>query len=403
MAVMSSDFLDTAESIGRRVVADAIWEDGRCNWVGVTMDPKEAWRAEYHALGPHVYDGTSGIGLFLAHLAEVTGDAAVRRTAMGALRQSVARARSHRREGFHAGSLGIAWAVARAAAILDEEELHANAAVLPAAAAPRADGSLDVVLGSAGSTIARLALSGMLDDPTLMDEAVAAGRQLLARATVTRHGWSWATPDRPRRRHLCGVSHGAGGIGWALLELFAATGDDRFREGAEGAFAYERAWAPDLRSSGHRPGSKRRSPSPIVGSWCHGEAGIALVRLRATEVLGPDAYEAEATSALDITRRELAAALPYESEDLTICHGTAGSADVLLSAGDHDLAAELGTAALERYGTSGRWPCGLLGGTTPALYRGLTGIGWFYLRLHDPTIPSPLALPLQLTATVTPA
>jgi lantibiotic modifying enzyme len=396
---MSSDFLDTAESIGRRVVADAIWEDGRCNWVGVSMDPKQAWRAEYHALEPNLYDGTVGIGLFLAELAGVTGDAAVRRTAIGALRQSVARARSHRREGFHVGSLGIAWAVARAAATLDEEELHADAAVLPVSAAPRADGFLDVVLGSAGSTIARLALSPMLDDPRLVDDAVAAGEQLLARATVTRHGWSWATPDHPRRRHLCGVSHGAGGIGWALLELFAATGDDRFREGAEGAFAYERAWAPDLRSSGHR----LRSPSPILGSWCHGEAGIALVRMRASEVLGPDPYEAEATSALDITRRELAAALPYEIEDLTICHGAAGSADVLLSAGDHDLAAELATAALERYGPTGNWPCGVLGGTTPALYRGLTGIGWFYLRLGDPTIPSPLAVPLRLTAPVAPA
>ena len=190
-----------------------------------------------------------------------------------------------------------------------------------------------------------------------------------------------------------------------MLELFATTGDERFRVGAEGAFAYERSWAtadsgawPDLRSGGHRRGSERRSPSPIAGSWCHGEAGIALTRMRATEVLGRDPYEAEAISALAITRRELNAAIPYELEDATICHGAAGSADVLLSAGDYDIAAELGHAALERYAPTGRWPCGLLGGTTPALYRGLTGIGWFYLRLHDPTTPSPLALPLRLTA-----
>ena len=398
---MSSEpFLDAAEAIGHRVVDDAIWHDGRCNWVGVSMDPKQAWRAEYNALGPTVYDGTAGIGLFLAELAAVTDDAAVRRTALGALRQAVARAPSHRSEGFHAGSLGIAWAVARAAEILDEEELHATAHALPRTAAPIADGCLDLILGSAGSTTARIALSELRDDPALLDEALVAGEQLLARATVTRHGWSWATPDHPRRRHLCGVSHGAGGIGWALLELFAATGDHRFRVGAEGAFAYERAWAPDLRTSGHSRGTARRSPEPIAGSWCHGEAGIALVRLRATELLGPDPYEAEATAALAITRRELTAALPYDVEDLTICHGAAGSADVLLTAGDYDTAAELGDVALERYGPTGRWPCGLLGGTTPALYRGLTGIGWFYLRLHDPTIRSPLALPLRLTAPV---
>jgi lantibiotic modifying enzyme len=399
---MSSRFLDAAASLGDRVVSEAIWHDGRCNWVGVSMEPKEAWHAEYHALEPNLYDGTAGIGLFLAELAAVTGTTPVRQTAVGALRQAAARASAHRREGFHAGSLGIAWAIARAAEILSDEELHETARGVSASAAPVPDGTLDIVLGSAGSTMARLSLAELLDDPGLADDAVAAGEALLARATVTGRGWSWATPDH-RRRHLCGVSHGAGGIGWALLELYAASGDDRFRIGAEGAFAYERSWAPDLRSSGHRRGAAVRSPEPIAGSWCHGEAGIALVRLRAVEVLGPDAYEAEATAALARTRRELAAALPYELEDVTLCHGAAGAADVLLSAGDCDLAAELGNTALERYAPTGDWPCGLLGGTTPALYRGLTGIGWFYLRLHNQTTPSPLALPLRLTAPVSPA
>ena len=138
----SADFLDAAEAIGRRVVADAIWHDGRCSWVGVSMDPKEAWQAEYHALEPNLYDGTAGIGLFLAELGAVTGDAAVRRTALGALRQAVVRAPAHRREGFHAGSLGIAWAAARAAEVLEDEELKASARALPASAAPVPDGHL---------------------------------------------------------------------------------------------------------------------------------------------------------------------------------------------------------------------------------------------------------------------
>jgi lantibiotic modifying enzyme len=395
---MSSDFLDAAEAIGRRVVADAIWHDGRCNWVGVSMEPTDAWQAEYRALEPNVYDGTAGIGLFLAELGAVTGDAAVRRTALGALRQAAARASAHRREGFHVGSLGIAWAAARVAEILGEDELDASARALIARAAPIPDGHLDVVLGSAGSTLARLALARMLDDDALVADAVAAGEALLARATVNGHGWSWATPGQPRRRHLCGLSHGAGGIGWALLELFARTGDERFRAGAEGAFAYERSW-PDLRG-GHRRRTGRRIPSPMAGTWCHGEAGTALTRLRAIEVLGRDPYEAEAVTALALTRRELLAVLPYDLEDATICHGATGFADVLLTAGDHAIAADLGHAALERYGATGRWPCGHLGGATPCLYRGLTGIGWFYLRLHDPAISSPLTVPQRLTATV---
>lgn len=401
---MSSEFLDAAAAIGRRIADDAIWDGGCCSWVGISMDPKDPWQAEYLALAANVYDGTAGVGLFLAELAAVTGDAAARRTAVGALRHAVMRAPVSRRAGFHAGSLGISFAAARVASLVGEEELHERARRLPAEAPPIPDAWPDVVLGTAGSVIARLWLAETFDDAALLGDAIAGGEQLLRLATVTRHGWSWATPTHPRRIDLCGVSHGAGGIGWALLELFAATGDARFREGAEGAFAYERSWLhepsgtwPDLRVAGHRRGSARRAPSPTVGSWCHGEAGIALVRLRAVELLGPDPYEREARIALEATRRDLASALPYEIGDMTICHGAAGAADALLCGGASEEAAELGRLGMERYGSSGRWPVGPLGGTTPTLFRGLAGIGWWLLRLHDSEIPSPLIAPMRLT------
>jgi lantibiotic modifying enzyme len=397
---MSSEFLDAAEAIGREIVGGAIWDGGMCSWVGVSTDPREAWQTEYRALGPAVYDGTAGVGLFLAELAAITGDAGARRTAVGALRHAARRAQPH--AGFHAGSLGIAWAAARASSLLDEDELRAGARRL--CAGPGADGCPDVVLGVAGSTLAQLALAELLERPGLVDEAIAGGDQLLALATVTRHGWSWASPDSPRRRPLCGLSHGAGGIGWALLELWAATGDDRFRTGAEGAFAYERSWLdeitgtwPDLRVGGQRRGARRGGQPPTVGTWCHGEAGIAVTRLRAAELLAPDPYAAEAAIALEATRRQLDAAIPYEIDDLTICHGAAGSADVLVSGGQVAAAVDLGHAALERHAMTGRWPCGPLGGSSPSLFRGLAGIGWWYLRLHDPEIPSPLSAPIQLT------
>jgi lantibiotic biosynthesis protein len=219
---------------------------------------------------------------------------------------------------------------------------------------------------------------------------------------------SWSTPGQRYRRHLCGLSHGAGGIGWALIELFATTGDERFRKGAEGAFAYERSWLheasgtwPDLRIGGQRRNA-RPAPSPVRATWSHGEAGIALTRLRAIGVLGPGAYEEEARIALDTTERHLVAALPYEIDDLTLSHGLSGAADVLLSGGRHDAPRELGHVAVERYATSG-WPCGSGGGTTPALFRGTSGIGWWFLRLHQPARLSPLSQPMRLTALPEPA
>src|SRR4029453_9511880 len=114
----------------------------------------------------------------------------------------------------------------------------------------------------------------------LVQDPVATGEELIRRATISDHGWSWAIPGRRYPQHLCGLSHGASGIGWALLELFAATGDKRFREGATGAFDYERSWLdastgtwPDLRVGGQRRGGAHTTVSMMEATWCHGEAG----------------------------------------------------------------------------------------------------------------------------------
>ena len=398
-------------------MADAVWHGGLCSWIGAVKDSGQPWPTVHRALGPNLYDGTAGAGLFLAHLAAVTGETKVRSTAVAALRHAVTRASAlppARRRGFHTGSLGIAWAAARGAALLDEEELHSRARTLSIAARPLSgpDKCPDVVAGRAGSILALLALSNEFDEPALVEEALATGAELIALATITRHGWSWAIPGRRHPHRLCGLSRGAAGIGWALLELFAVTGDERFRAGARGAFHYERSWLdtssgtwPDLRVGGQRHGAPRRITSPAVGTWCHGEGGIALTRLRAIEVLGAEACVQDAEVALEATCRDLAAALPYEIEDLTLCHGAAGSADVLMcgaaALGERwrdacALAGELGRVALERHGTADcDWPTGSAGGTTPGLFRGLSGIAWWFLRLHDRAIPSPLTMPIR--------
>ena len=411
---MSSDGLlvDAAASIGRNIVADAVWHNGSCSWIGAAAGPPGSTAVEYHALGPDLYGGTAGVGLFLAHLADATGDGSFRRAAVGALIHATAPARHSpvsRRDGFHAGFLGVAWAAARAARLLDDEALHARAVALsaPRGVPSRPDRCPDLVMGMAGSAVGLLALADEIDEHRLAEQACATGEILMSGATVTSCGWSWAIPGSRHPAHLCGISHGAAGIGWALLELFAATGDERFRAGAMGAFAYERSWLdrsagrwPDLRIAGQRRGSLAPIDSGIVGSWCYGEAGIALTRVRAATVLGPGPHRGDAEIALATTRRHLVDSLPYAIDDMSLCHGLGGAADVLLSSrallGDcnqaEDGLTQLRHVLLERYVDADQpWPCGTAGETTPALFLGLSGIGWLLLRLHDPATPSPLA------------
>jgi class II lanthipeptide synthase len=412
---MSSDgaFLAAATSIADRIVADAVWHDGCCSWMGAVSDPASPQRPEVRALGPDLYEGTAGVGVFLAQLGAATGERSFRRTAVGALRHALARAPSlslRQRDGLHAGYLGIAWAAARAGALLGEEELHAGASArLTDARRPSGgDRSPDLVTGAAGSIVALLALAEALGDPKLVEEALTTGDELLACATVRRHGWSWAIPGHRYPHHLCGASHGAAGIGGALVELYDVTGEERFRAGAMGAFAYERSWLdagsgtwPDLRIGGQRRGAPRTIASPAIGTWCHGEGGIALARLRAIAVLGPGAHHHDAGVALETTREHLAAALPFAIEDLSLCHGAAGAADVLLCGAAAlggrrepaaEVASDLGHVALERHIRTGDdWPCASTAGTTPALFRGTSGIAWLFLRLYDRATPSPLA------------
>jgi lantibiotic biosynthesis protein len=416
---MSSDdrFLATAAGIGRRIVTDAIWERGRCSWMGAVADPKRPSRAVYHALGPALYDGTAGVGLFLAHLAALTRDRDTRITAIGALRHALERTSSihpRARPGFHAGLLGIAWAGTRAATVLGVDELDKAARMSTDVEGPLVtqDRGPDVILGTAGSVIAQLGLHEELGDKNWLERARATGADLLGLATITRHGWSWATTGHRHRNHLCGLSHGAAGIGWALMELFAVTGETRFLGGAEGAFQYERSWVdptsgtwPDLRIGGQRRGATAHIASPAIGTWCHGEAGIALTRLRAIQILGKEPFERDASLALEATGRVLRAGLGSEIRDLTLCHGASGSADVLLAGkaalverprDATRLAQAVGDAAIERYGATGRgWPCDAGGGQNPGLFRGLSGIAWFYLRLHNRSLPSPLSMPIS--------
>ena len=396
---MSSDdrFLDAALAIGRRIVADAVWHHGACAWMGA--ERTRPLTVEYRALGPELYGGTAGIGLFLAHLAVVTDEAAARRTAVGALRHATERLSAlppDRRDGFYAGPLGVAWAAACVAALLGEEPLHAAAEAAAGEARPPAQGvrSLDINEGAAGTIVGRLALEQV-------GAAVADGQTVLARAVTDAHGWSWPSRGRRHPHHLCGLAHGAAGVGWALLELFEATGEDRFRDGALGAFAYERSWMdaatgtwPDHRLRGYRRGHPHPFPSPAIGTWCHGEAGIALTRLRAADALGP---QDDVAAALDATRRRVDDALAADFDDLSLCHGLAGAAETLrVASAGSDAATTLAGAAVERHLRRGDWPCAEGPAASPGLFPGLAGIGWFLLCIGEPRAPSPVQLCLGL-------
>lgn len=400
---MRDDFLQAAAALGARLCREAVWAGDRCNWLGDAQEPFGGrWTVVHRAMGPTLYDGTAGIALFLWRLHERTGERPFRTAAEGALRQALStrgRLPAEHRAAFHSGLTGIAWALAAAGETPGGERWREEAMALTdeAAEAPLSPRAVDVISGSAGAVPALLSLARRLEHPALAEAARRHGEHLLALARRGPGGWSWRTLESPCRGDLTGYSHGAAGIALALLELHAATGDERFREGAEEGFRYEAGlfspahgnW-PDLRLFGETEAAEA-APVGHAMAWCHGAPGIGLSRLRALRLTGEPARRAEAEAALATTAAALRAAAP--GAGFSLCHGEAGNADLALEAAEalgqpawRELAEEVGRRGIARYlAPDVAWPCGVPeGGETPGLMLGLAGIGYFYLRLADP-------------------
>lgn len=377
---MNSAYLDIAGRIAARLCRDALWSRGRCNW---TADFFEAGRVAHGALGPSLYEGTSGIALFLSRMASVTGERIFRLTAEAALRQAFEKLAAAG-SGVYSGALGIHYVAADMDQTLDQDALIRQATPDPS--------QLDVISGSAGAIAMLLLARRRTQNALFLEAAIQHGDLLLAEASREERGWSWRTIEGTA--NLTGFSHGAAGIAWALAELFAVTHEVRFRSAAMEAFRYEQScWNPEERNW---PDFRGDEPAyPVL--WCHGAGGIGFSRLRAWQIFGDEELRAEALTALQIVRGHIGSLRNY-----SLCHGEMGNADLLLYAsqvlGDDTWLA--GAQAAAREGAERfehrrvPWPCGLAGvNETPGLMLGLAGIGHFYLRLADPSRTPTVLLP----------
>src|SRR6476469_1887031 len=122
----SPGFLEVADAIAARLCRDALWDGGRCNWIGPALEPVGGrWTPVHRAYGPDLYGGTSGIALFLGQMDRLAPERIYRDTAAGALRQAVSRLDDLApavRLGFYAGAPGVAYALAQFGEWLGDED-----------------------------------------------------------------------------------------------------------------------------------------------------------------------------------------------------------------------------------------------------------------------------------------
>lgn len=394
--------LDAATIIAERLATLAIQGRHDAGWIGLT--PGTTGQCALRPLGVDLYDGLPGVALFLAHCGALTGQQRFTMLAQRAVQAMLCFIEQRADEigtiGGFSGWGGLVYSLAQLGTLWQQPALLEQALRCLPLIAPlvSADRHLDIVDGAAGCIGGLLALAQCTGAATALDMARHCGQHLLAHARPERQGLSW-TGAIPARRALTGFAHGAAGIGWALAELGAATGEHAFRAAARAAISYERSlfdvrcggW-PDLRL----PAEGHAMPQSMA-AWCHGAAGIGLMRLHLLRQ-----HDSHDPSAL---RGEVRVAAQHILEqgyghNHSLCHGDLGSLELLTQASTALADPVLRTqaqqisAALVAAVEVGRWRCGTPQQVeSPGLMTGLAGIGYGLLRLAAPErVPSVLLM-----------
>jgi type 2 lantibiotic biosynthesis protein LanM len=357
-------------------------------------------------LGPDLYNGATGIALFLAAHASVTDSKPSGELALAGLShlrknlKSRNAARMARALGIGgATGLGsIVYALTVMAKCLDNAELLADAeaaARLFTGELIAADKQLDVMGGSAGAILALLRLYRDSGAGDVLGRAIKCGEHLMAQSRFGPEGRrsfvGQGSGAQGPAHGLNGMSHGAAGFAYALAALAAATGREDFSQAASECIAFENA---SYDADRHNWPDLRAAESHWPCQWCHGAPGIGLARLATAKrgVLDSKPLAADIRNAIEgVERGKLT---PVD----TLCCGTLGTVEFYCEAAsalDRDdlrtLAASQLTAVLQHAASSGdyRWNSGRrqfnLG-----LFRGLAGVGYTLLRQANTSLPNVL-------------
>lgn len=397
------------DAIADALAETAIADGARCTWLSATVELPEGQREIVHRTGnPVVYDGDAGIAWALAHASRALRRADLGELARAGAAEALLRADPSRGGGLLDGVAGVGVAAMQTGAVLGDEQLiEAGLEVL--GSTTEATAGDDVVSGTAGLILASLAAADESGDSRWLDRATDLARVLAARADRRPWGWSWPSGE-DGEPGLCGLAHGCSGVAWALAELGARTGSDEFGEAVREALQYERSWFD--RERGNWPDLRLTDSGAAIRSfpawWCHGAAGVGLVRLRLWELgLADLTLLAEAGASLRATFSEAAAPLragQVGDFGVTVCHGLGGAVELFLTAhavlGEKEHQATVGWLLDRVIGLLGYdvewWPDGVgAAGASPGLATGMAGTLLVLLRaMGSGDVPSPGLFPL---------
>ncbi len=396
---LRSALIEEACRAGARLAELALQDGTYAGWIGFAY-VKKRWSLD--ALQEDLYGGSPGLILVLAYLGSFGFGkyTELARRAMRALRTRLEdTARQPRTLGAFNGLSGLIYLLSHLGALWNDTDLlsHAHSLVQQLPELIQKDEALDMVGGCAGCIGSLLALYKISPSHEVLAACIRCGERLLARSQPIENGLGWFT-NVETTRPITGFAHGTAGIAWALLELAAQTGSEKYRTAALAGFAYESSrysqqagnWVESA------SGAELRTQIAIAPSmaWCYGAPGIGMTRVAAMK------HTDHPVIRYDLDRAVEATLSRGPGTNHSLCHGDLGNLDFLLQAAEATRNQELAQkvdewtnqiiASIRKYG----WLCGVpLGVESPALMNGLAGICYGLLRLADPEhVPCVLTL-----------
>jgi type 2 lantibiotic biosynthesis protein LanM len=395
-------FIAEADKIAEELSRYAIRRGPGAAWIGLDC-LGDADVFQLVCLGPDLYNGVSGIALFLAGHARVTGRRSSAELALAGLSylrknlksRNAARMARSLGVGGATGLGSIVYSLAVTSKLLHRDDLLADAYVAARLFTDEliaADRQLDAIGGCAGGILGLLRLYRDTHSAEVLNRAIRCGEHLLAHARLGPEGRRSWVGQGSGKQALNGMSHGAAGFAYALASLASASGREDFAQAASECIAFENSnydavrtnW-PDLRTEG--------APNWPC-QWCHGATGIGLARIAMAKsgARDPEGLSGDIENALEGARKTWPGGVD------TLCCGTLGSVEFFCEAGGvlgrKDLregASRRLMAVLQAAASSGdfRWNSGKRNFNL-GLFRGLAGVGYTSLRQTDASLPNVL-------------
>lgn len=384
----------TAELEAREIFGRVHETASRTREDGLTWYLREfrADGAYLHGMLQNFYNGRTGVALYAGALADTFSEpiyADFAATVADAIDDAMAEPgwAKEKRLG-RAGVGSLVYGFTKLSDLLDEERYYTSARTAMAELTTDRicdDDVFDVITGCAGIVLSLVALYEATSDEVALSKAVTAGERLLDTRVQTDHGVAWHTiaAERPS----IGMSHGVGGVAYALYRLAEATGEDRFRDVAERAIAHERAQFRPPRADWDAT-----TKSEFIPGWCAGLAGFGLTSLELYELTGATQFRRDVERAVDGIDTDR---LPERDH---LCGGTFGQVTFLTQAGRRldepslvQSGRELAGRSLDRARDGGfTVPWQTDDWYNPSFFVGETGIGYSLLRLRNADLPSVL-------------